>query len=72
MIAAVPAATPDTTPVEDVTAATLLLPLVHVPPPTELLNVVVLPAHTLVVPVMEDGTPLTVRTTTLMQPLPEL
>ena len=68
----VPVAMPVTIPVEEATIATLVLPLLHTPPPTELLNVVVLPAHTVVVPVIADGTELTVSATVLRHPPPVL
>jgi hypothetical protein len=48
----VPALTPDTTPVEDPIVATDVLLLVQVPPPVALLNAVVPPTHTVVVPVI--------------------
>ncbi len=51
VITEVPEVTPITTPVDDETVATDVLPLVHVPPP-ELLSVVVAPVQTLAVPVM--------------------
>jgi hypothetical protein len=47
----VPAATPVTTPVDDIVAIDGV-PLIQVPPGVVLLNVVVLPSHTLAVPVM--------------------
>ena len=49
---AVPAATPVTTPVAEFTVAIPVLPLLHVPPLVALLNVVVLPTHTVAVPVV--------------------
>lgn len=57
----VPAAIPVTVPVA-LTVAMAALLLVHVPPAVESLRVVVLPAHTVVAPVMAAtvGAPLTV------------
>ena len=60
MIVGVPAATPVTTPVEPMTVAWLVVPLVHVPPPVAELSDVVLPTQTLAVPVMAAGLALTV------------
>lgn len=48
----VPAVTPDTTPLPEPTVATDVLELVHVPPLTELLSVVVKPVPTVVIPVI--------------------
>ena len=56
-----PDETPVTTPVEDTTVAIPVLPLVHVPPPASL-KVVVNPAHTVPVPVMDVGNGFTVTT----------
>ena len=49
--------------------AILLLLLVHRPPPAASLKVVVPPMHTLVVPVMVEGTAFTVMTLIAVQPL---
>jgi hypothetical protein len=50
VITAVPAETPVTTPLDEPTVAMLTLPLLHVPPPIESLNVVELPAHSVRMP----------------------
>lgn len=55
VIVAVPANIPLTMPVPDPTLATAVLLLAHVPPPTELLNVLVVPSHTFITPVMAGG-----------------
>lgn len=60
VIVGVPAATPVTIPEELPTVASARLLLVHVPPETALVNVVVNPTHTLVVPEKEPGEGLTV------------
>jgi hypothetical protein len=60
VILAVPAVTPETTPVEELTVAIARLELVHVPLATELLNVTVDEGHSTDVPVMAAGTPFTV------------
>lgn len=51
----VPEATPVTTPLVEFTVATEVVALLHVPPDTELANVVVDPTHTVAVPVMDPG-----------------
>lgn len=66
-IVAVPADTPVTTPEASIEATTVLL-LLHVPLPVTSLSVVVEPAHTLAVPVMADGTALTVTVVVAIQP----
>lgn len=53
MIVVVPAVTPVTTPVEELIVATAVLLDVHTPPVVVLDNVVVDPAHTAVVPVID-------------------
>ena len=58
----VPDDTPVTIPVEAPTVATPVLPLVHVPPLVPSLSVVVKPAQTIAVPVMDDGNAYTVTT----------
>lgn len=55
MIAAVPAITPVTTPDIEPTVAIVGAPLLHVPPVTASLSVVVAPAHMLALPVITDG-----------------
>ena len=65
---ALPAATPVTTPVEP-TVATAVLPLLHVPPPVELLKGVVNPAQTTAVPVIEDGNELMLIVEVARQPV---
>jgi len=72
VITDVPAETPVTTPVVDPVVATLALPLLHVPPATALSRVVDPPEHTFRIPEIADGTSVTVSTTALRQPLPEL
>jgi len=62
VILAVPDATPDTIPVEPTVAIDPLL-VDQVPPDTELDNVVLLPTHTVAVPVIADGTAFTVTFT---------
>ena len=59
---AVPPATPYTVPVDALTVATEALLLVQVPPEAVLANTVVLPGHTVAVPVMAAGVALTVTT----------
>jgi hypothetical protein len=51
----VPAATPVTTPVPEPTVATVVVPLLHLPPKVVSLNVVVNPTQTCDVPVMGPG-----------------
>ncbi len=63
-----PLATPVTTPVAEPIVATDAVLLVHVPP-TESVNVVVEPAHTLAVPDIEDGEAFTVITFVVVQPV---
>ena len=60
---AVPADTPVTTPDAEPTVATPVLPEVHVPPAVASLSVVVSPAQTTAVPVIADGSGLTVTVT---------
>jgi hypothetical protein len=71
VIRAVPAATPDTTPVVAFTVAAAGKLLDHVPAP-ELLNVVVVPAHKVAVPVMAAGAATTVSVFTATQPVVRL
>lgn len=61
MIVELPAATPVAVPDEDPIVATPVVPEVQVPPPVELLNVVVNPAHTVAVPVIDAGSAFTVN-----------
>ena len=65
----VPVATPVTTPVPETIVASVVLPLVQVPPVVGSLNVVVAPAQTLVVPVIADGKGLTVMVIFTAQPV---
>jgi hypothetical protein len=65
---AVPEATPPTTPVPDITVATLVLLLVHVPPPVLLVKVVELPTHMLVEPAIAAGLAVTVTVAVTRQP----
>ena len=67
VIVEVPDDTPVTMPVDEPIVAMPVLPLVHVPPPASL-SVVVKPAQTTAVPVIEDGNGLTVTTTVAIQP----
>ena len=61
----VPAATPVTIPEELPTVAIEASLLVQLPTPPELLKVVVAPVHTVVVPVMPAGEPLTTNVAVL-------
>ena len=54
-MAAVPAATPVTTPVDELTVATAVLLLLHVPPVVASVNVAVFPTHALMVPPIAAG-----------------
>lgn len=60
---------PVTTPVPGTTGAIADGVLVHVPPAVASLSVVVLPVHTVVVPVIAAGNGLTVMTADTLQPL---
>jgi hypothetical protein len=64
----VPGINPKTTPVEEMLATEVPLEL-HVPLPVASLIVVVLPEHTLVVPVMADGVVFTVTVVDVLQPV---
>jgi len=66
----VPADTPVTIPVVDPTVATPILPLLHTPPPDTLLSVVVLPEHSVIVPVIDEGVLITLTTRVARQPDP--
>ena len=55
-----PAETPVVTPVEAFIVATEVLPDVQLPPVVALLNVTALPTHTLLLPVIDEGSGLTV------------
>jgi hypothetical protein len=68
VITAVPALTPLTTPVEEPTVATPVLPLVHVPPAGEELSVVEEPVQTEAVPVIAAGWVFTVTVAVEKQP----
>jgi hypothetical protein len=73
----VPATSPVTIPVPvdapEPTVATVVLLLVHKPPPVPLLSVVVTPLlHTVKVPVITPGNGLTVTTVVALQPVPKL
>jgi hypothetical protein len=65
---AVPADIPVTTPVVAPMVAIAGLLLLQVAPTVVVLNVVVLPTHTLVVPVIGPGNGLTVTVAVVMQP----
>ena len=69
VIADVPDATPVITPVEEPMVAIVVTPLVHVPPPVASLRVVVKPAQTVAIPVIDDGNGLTVTITVAKQPV---
>jgi hypothetical protein len=64
---AVPALMPVIIPAEPAMATDVLL-LLQAPPVAVLLNVVVLPAHRIVVPVMAGGSALTLKVTNTKQP----
>jgi len=64
----VPEATPVTTPDADPTIAIDALLLAHIPPPVELLNVVVLAILTVVVPEIAPGAAFTVTIAVTVQP----
>ena len=66
---AVPAAIPVTTPVDTPTVA-FVLPLVHVPPVTGSLRLVVAPMQTVAVPVIGEGNAFTVTTFVTAHPAP--
>ena len=74
IITDVPAETPVTIPPPTepgVTVATLLVTLVQVPPPAVgLVNTVVDPTHTVIVPTEADGNALTVTVVVLEHPVP--
>ena len=61
--------TPVTTPLDEPIVTMPVLPLVHVPPLVASLMVVVKPAHTTAVPVMDEGNGLTVTTIVEIQPV---
>ena len=71
MITAVPADTPVTIPVPEPTVATMILPLVQVPPPTSD-NAVVAPIQTPKTPVMGGGPEDTVITVVVAQPMADV
>ena len=68
-ITEVPELTPVTTPLVLLTVAIPVSPELHVPPVTASLNPVVEPTHTLPVPVIADGTGLTI-TLAVVEPPP--
>ncbi len=69
MIVAFPPATPVTIPEFRLTVALAVLLLLHVPPDTASVNDVVLPAHTVAVPLIVEGVPLIVATLVTKQPV---
>ena len=69
-MSAVPDDTPVTTPVAPTTVATLVVPLVHVPPVVPSVNVIVAPAQNAVEAGIVDGVVLTVTTAVAVQPVP--
>ncbi len=60
---------PVTVPVEEPMVATAVLLLLHTPPLVALVNVVVKPTHTLIVPPIAAGFGLTVKLVTAIQPV---
>jgi hypothetical protein len=70
LITDVPGATPVTRPVVELTVATLVVTLLHVPPPVALESKVVDPWQTVSVPVIGVLNTFTVITADLEQPLP--
>ncbi len=64
-----PSVMPVTVPVEDPIVATAVLLLLQTPPLVALVNVVVKPTHTLVVPPIAAGFGLTVKLVTAIQPV---
>ena len=69
MIVAVPAKTPVTKPLPEPTVATVVVPLLHVPPVVASLKLVVKPAQTFKVPVIAEGNGLTVKIAVVIQPV---
>ena len=72
VIIAVPALTPDATPLKEPIVATAMLLLLHVPPIVASLSVVVLPTQTAVTPVIAAGSGLTVIIVVVRQPVPNV
>lgn len=68
VITAVPADIPVTTPVNDPTVATVVLPLVQVPPGTVSVNAVVSPTQIFNTPSIGPGGRFTVSTKVTLQP----
>ena len=64
----VPAVLPVTMPEDEPTEATAALLLVQVPPPVASVNAVLLPMHTLVVPVITEGPEFTFTVVVALQP----
>ena len=69
VIADVPAATPDTVPSVP-TVALVTVPLIQVPPVVASVRFVIIPAHTVAVPVIVPAPGFTVTTLVAKQPLP--
>jgi hypothetical protein len=69
--ALLPAETPNTVP-EELIVATDVLPLVHDPPPLASLNEVVLPAQTVIVPVIAAGNERMVTVVVVKHPVPNV
>lgn len=67
-----PAATPVTTPVPEITVARAVLLLVHAPPEGVLLSVVVVVVQTVAVPVIAEGVMFTVNGNATPQPAAEV
>lgn len=68
VIEAVPGRIPDITPVLKPAVATVVLPLVHVPPPA-LVSVVAIPTHTCAVPDIAPGVTFTVKGNAVTHPV---
>jgi hypothetical protein len=64
-----PAETPVTIPVAEPTEAIPATPLLHVPPATALLRVVVTPMHVTMIPPIVAGSGFTVTTVDVRQPV---
>ena len=67
VIVVVPGIMPETTPVPEIVPTVVLL-LIHVPPPAVLPNAVAAPAHTCSVPLIAEGAKFTVTTAVVVQP----
>ena len=72
VITAVPGPAPMTLPDSEPAVAMAVAPELHIPPVVLLLKTVAEPAHTVVIPVMAAGNPLTVTVLTDIQPVGRL